>query len=161
VLAPGGCSFPGLFKQGGETTCVAGPPALKLNGAFTRQADGATYNVVDAQDRPVLLYHRAHQSRRIEIRAIDSSGTSHLVAFSDFVSRNQTNDREPTGYTVYIWDGKKIRVDKNGDLKRAALPNGQYQLQLWIEKTRTASDPTVQTETWTSAPFTLTGAEAD
>jgi minor extracellular serine protease Vpr len=162
VLAAGGCSFPGLFKQGGETTCVPGPPAdLKLNGAFTRQADGATYNVAEAQDRPVLLYHRAHQSRRIEIRAIDSGGTSHLVAFSDFVSRNQTNDREPTGYTVYVWDGKKIRVDREGNLRRTALPNGQYQLQLWIEKTRTASDPTVQTETWTSAPFTLTGAEAD
>jgi minor extracellular serine protease Vpr len=161
VLASGGCSFPGLFKRGGETTCVAGTPTtppLKLNGAFTRQADGATYNVAEAQDRPVVLYHRAHQSRRIEIRAIDSAGTSHLVAFSDFVSRNQTNDREPTGYTVYGWDGKKIRVDKKGNLKRTALPNGQYQLQIWIEKTRMASDPTVQTETWTSAPFTITGA---
>jgi minor extracellular serine protease Vpr len=160
VLASGGCSFPALFKRGGETTCVAGTPTtppLKLNGAFTRQADGATYNVAEAQDRPVVLYHRAHQSRRIEIRAIDSSGTSHLVAFSDFVSRNQTNDREPTGYTVYTWDGKKIRVDKKGNLKRTALPNGQYQLQIWIEKTRMSSDPTVQTETWTSAPFTITG----
>jgi minor extracellular serine protease Vpr len=156
VLAAGGCSFPGLFKREGETTCVAGPPALKLNGAFTRQADGATYNVEEWQDRPVLLYHRAHQSRRIEIRAIDSDGTSHLVAFSDFVSRNATNDREPTGYTVYTWDGKEIKVGKKGQLQRTDLPNGQYQLQLWIEKTRTQSDATVQTETWTSAPFTIT-----
>jgi minor extracellular serine protease Vpr len=158
VLAPGGCSFPGLFKQGGSTTCVAGPPALNLNGEFTRQADGATYNVDDTTDRPVLLYHRAHQSRRIEVRAIDSAGGSHLAAFSDFVSRNATNDREPTGYTVYIWDGKEVEVDSKGRLKRVALPYGQYQLQLWIEKTRTQSDPTVQTETWTSAPFTITGA---
>jgi minor extracellular serine protease Vpr len=159
VLAAGGCSFPGLFKRGGETTCVAATPttpALKLNGAFTRQADGATYNVADSKDRPVVLYHRAHQSRRIEIRAIDSGGVSHLVAFSDFVSRNQTNDREPTGYTVYTWDGKEIKVGNNGKLHRTELPNGQYQLQIWIEKTRMASDPTVQTETWTSAPFTIT-----
>jgi minor extracellular serine protease Vpr len=156
VLAPGGCSFPGLFKPGGSTTCVVGPPALNLNGAFTRQADGATYNVEDAQDRPVLLYHRAHQSRRIEIRAIDSAGESHLVAFSDFVSRNQTNDREPTGYTVYIWDGKEIKVDRKGELKRIGLADGAYRLQLWIEKTRTQSDESVQTETWTSAPFTIT-----
>jgi minor extracellular serine protease Vpr len=156
VLAPGGCSFPGLFKPGGETTCVAGPPALKLNGAFTRQADGATYNIEEAQDRPVILYHRAHQSRRIEIRAIDSANVSHLVAFSDFVSRNATNDREPTGYTVYTWDGKEIRVGNDGKLQRTELPNGQYQLQIWIEKTRTQSDETVQTETWTSAPFTIT-----
>jgi primosomal replication protein N len=52
-------------------------------------------------------------------------------------------------------------VNKAGKLVRLALPNGQYQLQLWIEKTRTATDATVQTETWTSAPFTITGAEAD
>jgi minor extracellular serine protease Vpr len=156
VLAPGGCSFPGLFKQGGSTTCVAGPPALNLNGAFTRQADGATYNVADSKDRPVVLYHRAHQSRRIEIRAIDSANVSHLVAFSDFVSRNQTNDREPTGYTVYIWDGKEIKVGNKEKLHRTELPNGQYKLQIWIEKTRTASDPIVQSEDWTSAPFTIT-----
>jgi minor extracellular serine protease Vpr len=36
------------------------------------------------------------------------------------------------------------------------LANGQYKLQIWIEKTRTASDPIVQSEDWTSAPFTIT-----
>ena len=66
VLAPGGCSFPGIFKLGGQTTCGA----AVLPGA-TKQLDGTVYNVDQRPDRPVVLFHLAHQSRKLEIRAVN------------------------------------------------------------------------------------------
>src|SRR5688572_7891815 len=76
VLARGGCvavPFPAIFRQGGETICRAATPtaaAIKLDVAYTPQATGATFNVEELSDRPLIFYHLAHQSRRLEIRAI-------------------------------------------------------------------------------------------
>lgn len=158
VLAPGGCNFPGVFKRGGETTCVAATataPAVTLPG-WTLQSAGATFNVEEATDRPVLLYHRAHQSRRLEIRAVNqATGTSYLVAAGDYLSRNQTNDRERTGYTVYTWDGKYVADTGGGRLNRREAPLGQYKLQLVVTKALAEAGNAAHVETWDSPAFTI------
>jgi len=160
VLAPGGCSFPGVFKRGGATECVAATPttpAITLPD-FTRQADAAIYNVEDRNDRPVLLYHRAHQSRRLEIRAVDVvTNTSYLVAFADYLRRNATNGVSLVndGFTTYTWDGKQIFASAAGKLQRKEVPAGLYQLQVVVTKALAEPGNAAHIETWTSASITI------
>ncbi|HEX4815437.1 MAG TPA: S8 family serine peptidase, partial [Nonomuraea sp.] len=132
VLAAGGCAaspFPGIFKLGGETACT---PTTKLDVAVTRQAAGAVFNIEEATDRPVILYHRAHQSRRLEIRAVDATtNESFLVASSDYLSRNAANGISIVsgGFSAYTWDGKAIFQSASGRVQRRELPSGPYKLQ--------------------------------
>jgi hypothetical protein len=155
VLAPGGCPlspFPGLFKRGGETVCVAATataPAVKLDGAFTPQAEGAIFNVEDRTDRPVILYHRAHQSRRLEIRAVSvATGESHLVAYADYVTRNATNGL--AGFSAYAWDGKQLQTNASGRVRRIELPDGAYTLQIVVTKALAEEGNPAHIETWSS-----------
>src|ERR671914_217242 len=154
VLAPGACTFPGIFKAGGQTTCAAGPPAVNLTG-WTRQAAGATYNVGDRPDRPILLYHLAHQSQRVEIRAVNASDQEFFIARTDFAERNPTNDLTPPGQTsgpgffTFTWDGKHVVTRKN-KTNRQALPNGTYRLRLVVTKANAEAGNPAHTETFTS-----------
>jgi subtilisin family serine protease len=159
VLATGGCAlspFPGIFKRGGETVCTSpAPPAVptKLDIAVTRQPEGTTFNVEDRNDRPVILYHRAHQSRRLEIRAVDAAtNESYLVAFSDYVSRNAANGISFVngGFSTYTWDGKRIFTNTAGKLHRKELPDGAYKLQIVVTKALAEEGNAAHTETWTS-----------
>jgi minor extracellular serine protease Vpr len=167
VLAPGGCAlspFPGIFKRVGETLCRAATPTLpelKLDIAVTRQAEGATFNVEDLADRPVILYHRAHQSRRLEIRALDvATNQSYLVAFADYVSRNATNgvSFQAGGFSTYTWDGKRIVTNAVGVTLRTELPSGNYKLQIVVTKALAEEDNDAHIETWTSPTIFITRA---
>ena len=159
VLAPGGCSFPGVFKRGGATECVAATPttpAITLS-AFTRQTDAALYNVEDRNDRPVILYHRAHQSRRLEIRAVDVvTNRSYLVAFADYLRRNATNGLSLVndGFSTYTWDGKAIFAAA-GKLHRKEVPAGLYQLQVVVTKALAEPGNAAHVETWTSSTINI------
>jgi minor extracellular serine protease Vpr len=159
VLAPGGCSFPGVFKLGGATQCAAATPttpAIVLS-AFTRQVDAALYNVEDRNDRPVILYHRAHQSRRLEIRAVDVvTNQSYLVAFADYLRRNATNGVSLVndGFSGYIWDGKQIFATA-GKLHRKEVPAGLYQLQVVVTKALAEPGNAAHVETWTSPTINI------
>ena len=158
VLAPGGCSFPGIFKRGGETVCLAGPPAQVLPN-FTRQPEAMTFNVDDRNDRPVILYHRAHQSRRLEIRALDvATNQSHLVAFADYLSRNATNGRSLVdgGFNTFTWDGKRLFTNAAGQVHREELPSGLYKLQLVVTKALAEDGNAAHVETWTSPTINIT-----
>jgi subtilisin family serine protease len=158
VLAPGACTFPGIFKVGGSTTCTAGP----LNG-WTRQVAGATYGVGEQTDRPVVLYHLAHQSQRVEIRAVNASDQEFLVARTDLAERNPTNDLTPPGQTsgpgffTYTWDGKIVVTNANGKTSRQALPNGTYRLRLVVTKALAEAGNPAHTETWTSPTMNIVG----
>lgn len=155
VLAPGGCSFPGIFKRGGETLCA--PGATLPN--FTKQGEGATFNVDDRPDRPVILYHRAHQSRRIEIRAVDvATNQSYLVAFGDYVSRNATNGLSLVGggFSTYTWDGKRLFTNAAGRVHRRELPAGLYALQVVVTKALAEEGNAAHVETWTSPMINIT-----
>ena len=165
VLASGGCAlspFPGIFKVGGETLCTApAPPAVptKLDVAVTRQPEGATFNVEDRNDRPVILYHRAHQSRRLEIRAKDvATNQSYLVAFSDYVSRNAANGISFVngGFSTYTWDGKQIFTNAAGKLHRKELPDGAYKLQIVVTKALAEANNPSHIETWESPTVVIT-----
>jgi minor extracellular serine protease Vpr len=165
VLASGGCTlspFPGVFKRGGQTLCRAATPTLpelKLDIAVTRQAEGATFNVEDRADLPVILYHRAHQSRRLEIRALDvATNQSYLVAFADYVSRNATNGVSfaAGGFSTYTWDGKRIVTNSVGKVQRTELPPGNYQLQIVVTKALAEPDNPAHVETWTSPTIFIT-----
>jgi subtilisin family serine protease len=167
VLAPGGCAlspFPAIFKRGGETACTApAPPAVpaRLDIAVTRQAEGATFNVEERADRPVILYHRAHQSRRLEIRALElATNQSHLVASSDFVSRNATNGVSfvSGGFSTYTWDGKRIVTNPTGRTHRTELPTGNYKLQIVVTKALAEVNNPAHVETWTSPTIFITRA---
>jgi len=132
-------------------------PAITLPD-FTRQADAAIYNVEDRNDRPVLLYHRAHQSRRLEIRAVDVvTNTSYLVAFADYLRRNATNGVSLVndGFTTYTWDGKQIFASAAGKLQRKEVPAGLYQLQVVVTKALAEPGNAAHIETWTSASITI------
>jgi minor extracellular serine protease Vpr len=164
VLAPGGCTlspFPGIFKRGGETACTApAPPAMpaKLDIAVTRQPEGAVFNVEDRTDRPVILYHRAHQSRRLEIRAVDvATDQWHLVAFADFVTRNAANGISFVngGFSTYTWDGKRIFTNAAGKVHRLELPDGAYKLQIVVTKALAEADNPAHVETWTSPTINI------
>ena len=161
VIAPGACTFPGIFKAGGQTTCVAGPPAVNLSG-WTRQAAGATYNVGNRPDRPIVLYHLAHQSQRIEIRAVNADNQAFLVARTDFAERNPTNDLTPPGQTsgpgffTFTWDGKAVFTnERNGVVNRRGLPSGTYRLRIVV--TKALADPAnpAHTETWDSPTLNI------
>jgi subtilisin family serine protease len=165
VLAPGGCAmsaFPGIFKRGGETVCTAATPttaAVKLDIAVTRQTEGATFNIEDRTDRPVILYHRAHQSRRIEIRAIDvATNESYLVAASDYLSRNAANGVSfvAGGFSTFTWDGKRIFTNAAGKVQRKELPDGAYRLQLVVTKALAEPNNPAHIETWTSPTIFIT-----
>jgi minor extracellular serine protease Vpr len=163
VLAPGACTFPGVFKAGGSTTCAAGPPAVNLPD-WTRQAAGATYNVAERPDRPIVLYHLAHQSQRVEIRAVNSSNDEFLVARTDLAERNPTNDLAPPGRTpgpgffTFTWDGKATFTnEKNGKTNRQALPNGTYRLRLVVTKALAEAGNPAHTETWDSPTMNIVG----
>jgi minor extracellular serine protease Vpr len=165
VLAAGGCAmspFPGIFKRGGETVCTTpAPPAAptRLDIAVTRQPEGTTFNVEDSTDRPVILYHRAHQSRRLEIRAVDAAtNQSYLVAFSDYVSRNAANGISfaAGGFSTYTWDGKRIFTNAAGKLHRQELPDGVYQLQIVVTKALAEANNPAHIETWTSPTIVIT-----
>lgn len=165
VLAQGGCAlspFPGIFRRGGETLCRAATPTLaelKLDIAVTRQTDGAVFNVEDRKDRPVILYHRAHQSRRIEIRALElATNQSYLVAFSDYVSRNAANGTSLAagGFNTFTWDGKRLVTNAAGRTHRAEVPAGAYQLQIVVTKALAEENNPAHIETWTSPTIMIT-----
>lgn len=165
VLAPGGCGlspFPGIFRRGGETLCRAATPTLaelKLDVAVTRQTDGAVFNVEDRTDRPVILYHRAHQSRRIEIRALDvAANQSHLVAFSDYLGRNAANGASLAagGFSTFTWDGKRLVTNAAGRTHRSELPAGAYKLQIVVTKALAEPNNPAHIETWTSPTVIIT-----
>src|SRR5262249_50778371 len=149
----GGCSFPGVFKRGGATECVAATPttpAIMLPD-FARQADAAIYNVEDRNDRPVILYHRAHQSRRLEIRAVDVvAHKSYLVDFAEYLRRDATNGLVFDGFSTYTWDGKQIFTNAGGKLHRKEVPAGLYQLQVVVTKALAEPGNLAHVETWTS-----------
>ena len=165
VLAPGGCAlspFPGIFKRGGETACTApAPPAVpaKLDIAVTRQPDGATYDVEDRNDRPVVLYHRAHQSRRLEIQAVDvATNESYLVAFADFVTRNASNgiSLQTGGFSTFTWDGKRLFTNAAGKVQRKELPDGTYRLRIVVTKALAESGIASHVEVWDSPTLVIT-----
>ena len=144
-----------MFKLGGQTTCVVGPPASVLPG-LTRQPNAAIYNVEQREDRPVLLFHLAHQSRRLEIRAVEElTGVSHLVAFSDYLPRNATNTLSG-GFASYVWDGKKLFTNPTGRVRRNELPEGLYRLQIVVTKALAEAGNAAHIETWTSPVLNIT-----
>jgi minor extracellular serine protease Vpr len=159
VVAPGACTFPGVFKVGGSTTCTTGP----LNG-WTRQVAGATYNVEEQSDRPVLLYHLAHQSQRVELRAVNADDVEFFLARTDFAERNPTNDLTPPGQTsgpgffTFTWDGKSVVTNpKNGKTSRQALPDGTYRLRLVVTKALAEAGNPAHTETVTLPAMNIVG----
>jgi minor extracellular serine protease Vpr len=155
ALAPGACEFPGIFKAGGETTCGTGASAPKLTG-FTRQAAGATYNVGNRPDRPVLLYHMAHQANRVEIRAVNAGGQEFVVAFQNLFERNPTNDLTATGFFVYTWDGKAVFTnEKTGKSNRRSLPSGTYKLRMLVTKALAEPNNPAHIETWDSPTMNI------
>jgi minor extracellular serine protease Vpr len=153
VLAAGGCSFPGVFKLGGETACpgaTATAPPIPFAGV-TRQLDSAIYNVEERTDRPILLFHLAHQSRRLELRAVDElTRESYLVETDEYLPRNESNGLAPGGFFRYTWDGKRQFTNASGKVRRQELPAGLYRLQVVV--TKALADPANPThvETWSS-----------
>jgi minor extracellular serine protease Vpr len=160
VIAPGACAFPGIFKAGGSTTCAAGPPAVNLNG-WTRQAAGATYTIGNRSDRPIVLYHLAHQSQRVEIRAVNASNQEFLVARTDLAERNPTNDLTPPGqssgpgFFTFTWDGKAVFTSAKGNVNRRELPSGTYRLRLVVTKALAEAGNPAHTETWESPTMNI------
>jgi minor extracellular serine protease Vpr len=154
VLAQGACLFPDIFKAGGETTCGTGASAPKLTG-FTRQADNATYNVGNRPDRPVLLWHMAHQAQRLEIKAVNARDQEFMVAFQDLFERNPTNDLAATGFFTYTWDGKAVFTNANGKSNRRALPSGSYRLRLVVTKAMAEPGNPDHIERWESRPMNI------
>ena len=164
VLAPGGCTlspFPGIFRLGGSTVCVAATataPAITLDVPVTRQTDGAVFLVENREDRPVILYQRAHQSRRLEIRAVEqATGRSYLVAFSDYLSRNASNlpSLANGGFSAFIWDGKQLFTNAAGKVHRKEVPEGAYKLQLVVTKALAEAGNPAHIEVWNSPTIVI------
>ena len=153
VLAAGGCGFPAIFKLGGETQCAAATPttpAVVLPGA-TKQTTVAIYNIEERADRPILLFHLAHQSQRLEIRAVDElTGQSYVVDAEDYLPRNASNGLAAGAFFQYTWDGKRQFLNRNGHVGRQELPAGLYRLQVLVTKALANSANPAHIETWSS-----------
>ena len=153
--------FPGIFKLGGQTVCVAATataPAITLDMPSTRQAAGATFLVENREDRPVVLYHLAHQSRRLEIRALEqATGRSYLVAFGDYLGRNATNgvSLANNGFFTFTWDGKQLFTNAAGKVHRREVPEGAYNLQLVVTKALAEPANPAHVEVWTSPTIVI------
>jgi hypothetical protein len=131
---------------------------------WTRQVAGATYNVGNRPDRPIVLYHLAHQSQSLEIRAVNAASEEFLVSRSQFVERNPTNDLTPPGRTsgpgffTFTWDGKAVFVNpKNGVVTRRGLPSGTYTLRLVLTKALAEPGNPAHVETWDSPTMNIVG----
>jgi hypothetical protein len=164
VLAPGGCAlspFPGIFKIGGSTLCAAATPttaAVTLDVPVTRQTTGAVFDVENREDRPVILYQRAHQSRRLEIRAVEqATGRSYLVAFADYLGRNASNlpSLVNGGFSTFTWDGKQLFTNPAGQVHRKEVPEGAYNLQLIVTKALAEAGNPAHIEVWTSPTIVI------
>jgi hypothetical protein len=111
----------------------------------------------------VIFYHRAHQSRRLEIRAINQlTNESYLLAEQDYVSRNAANGTTAaTGsFSSYRWDGKYVATNGN-KVNRREAPAGTYTLQMIVTKASERGDTsTPATETWTSPTLHITRVPA-
>jgi minor extracellular serine protease Vpr len=111
-----------------------------------------------------VLYHLAHQSQRVEVRAVNASDQEFLVARTDLAERNPTNDLTPPGQTsgpgffVFTWDGKAIFENaKNGKVNRRGLPDGTYRLRLVVTKALAEAGNPAHTEIWTSPTMNIVG----
>ena len=77
-----------------------------------------------------------------------------LVAQSDFVERNPTNDLTPPGqstgpgFFTYTWDGKAVFTnEKNGVVNRRGLPDGTYRLRVVVTKALAEAENPAHIET--------------
>ena len=155
-------------------TSACGPlpafQAAKAWGATTIEADivltadgepiprAVPYAIKVESDRPIVVYHRAHQSRKLELRAINqATGTYYLVFSQEFVSSNAANGTTAaTGsFSAYRWDGKYLET-KNGKVNRREAPLGSYTLQFVVTKANELGDTSVTTETWVSPVLHIT-----
>jgi subtilisin family serine protease len=164
VLAAGGCTlspFPGIFKLGGSTLCAAATataPAVTLDVPVTRQPEGAVFLVEQREDRPVILFHLAHQSRRIEFRAVEqATGRSYLAGFADYVIRNPTNGPSLVngGFFTFTWDGKQLFTNAAGKVHRKEVPEGAYKLQIAVTKALAEAANPAHVEVWTSPTIVI------
>jgi hypothetical protein len=95
----------------------------------------------------------------LEIRAVDATtGLSYLVAFADYVTRNASNgiSFDAGAFSTYTWDGKKLFTNAAGKVRRDALPDGAYKLQLVVTKALAEPNNAAHIETWTSPTFLIT-----
>jgi hypothetical protein len=130
---------------------------VNLDIAVTKQAAGTTFNVEERSDRPVILYQRGHQSRRIEFRAVElATNQSYLLGFADFVNRNAVNTPSFVngGFSAFTWDGKAL-ITKGGKTNRREVPTGQYQLQIVVTKALAEEGNAAHIETWTSPTINI------
>jgi minor extracellular serine protease Vpr len=159
VLTAGACSFPGLFKEGGESECTTGGPL----GGFTRQPDeGAVFTMADG-DVPYFLFNLAHQSRRLEMTLLDAAtgqpvqakgrgvAWQPLLFATDYLARTSPDLR----WTGYVWRGTIAQQSGRGAWVSRAVPDGQYKMQFRILKALGDAGNAAHWEDWTSPTITV------
>ena len=82
---------------------------------------------------------------------------THLIAFSDFVSRNANNGLTLVngGFTAFTWDGKVPFTNTAGQVGRRDLPDGAYKLRIVVTKALADANNPDHIETWTSPTLNI------
>lgn len=106
-----------------------------------------------SDDQPTILAQLSHQSRRIRLDVLDSTGNLvDTVAEYNYNARNCTNNLANVtstcdAYSSFNWDGKL----SNGN----NAPNGVYELRLRVLKALGDESNAADTETYTSQNFAV------
>jgi minor extracellular serine protease Vpr len=121
--------------------------AKLANGTFTNQPNGATFTMT-ATDRPQILAHFDHQSRKLVMDVWDVVKDRKVGSFlkDEYLGRNSS----PTSFFAFEWDGQ---VPKNGVL--VAVPDGQYRIQVSVLKALGDPKDFAHTEIWDSPIITV------
>jgi minor extracellular serine protease Vpr len=115
-----------------------------LDGPLTN----ATFTLVGG-DQPTIPFHLDLQAQRLTIEVITAAGRNLGRAIDlQYLPRNSTS----TGAFVLAWDG--TYMSGNGKRIRTA-PDGQYTLELSVEKPLADRNNSAHIETWTSPTFTI------
>jgi minor extracellular serine protease Vpr len=134
VLTPTASGFPWLARRSGTS--------------YSRQAQGGTYSMADAENLPYFLVHFDHGARRARFEVFDAdTGKSwHRALELEHVARNSTE----SAFFAYAWDGTTTSGNKS-----YTVPSGRYRVRLSVLKALGDSANPAHWETWDSPVITV------
>ena len=132
VLVPTSMGFPWIARRG-PWSVEQVPPA------------SATFSMADADNIPYVVLHLDHQSRRVRVEVLDTTGKSwHRALELEYMGRSSG----PESWFELGWDGTTTSGQKT-----YTVPDGTYVLKVTVLKAL-GSEP-ADLETWTSPQFTI------
>ncbi len=108
------------------------------------------FTLVDAAQRPHVVYQLLFQARRLTVNVVDARGrTLGRATELEYLSRNSSPDQ----IFELSWDGTYMPGERSSRVRSA--PDGVYTLVLEVEKPLAERRNPAHVETWTSPSFRI------